>query len=474
MTQVEYVSTRGGREAISFKNTILGGLAEDGGLYMPTEYPQFSGEFLHSLRGKSYPRVACEVLRQFAPDIPVPTLFRLCRRAYTAETFRNVPLGHNPKDIVHVGHLWGKTYLCDLNAGPTLAFKDLAMQLIGELFVFTLAGRPMNILGATSGDTGPAAIAAMRGKPGIKTFILSPEKGMSPFQARQMYGVIDDSVFNLVTREGFSEAQAVVKAIMEDVEFKEKYHLGAINSINWGRVAAQVVYYVWSYLKLGLKDGEQFDVAIPAGNFGNSEAARIAKMCGLPIRNIVVASNENDVLFEFFTTGIYRPRKGRVITTSPSMDIDAASNLERFIFDLLGRDGVQVKACYDGLKVTGVIDLSALLPDIARFGFRSARATMPDVEQVIGQMYERTGRIIDPHTAVAFSAATCLQTSDVVMLVLSTAHAAKFGETIEHTLGITPPVPDSMAGWEVSLERAYDIPDLTVNWVKQFIEERVA
>lgn len=472
---MRYVSTRGGANAMSFTETILGGLAPDGGLYMPASgWPVFTKDFLRSLRGKSYPYVVCAVLRHFAPEISPPTLFRMCRRAFTAEKFSHGRPDYNPKGIVHVSRLWENIFQSDLNCGPSQAFKDLAMQIVGEMIVYALMMTKreyINFLLATTGDTGPAAISAMKGRPGIKTFTIMPNRGMSAFQRYQMCGVIDPSVFNLVMNGDFDNAQAVVKAIMQDLDFKERYHIGAVNSINLGRIVAQVAYYVWTWLKMDLRDGEQFDVSIPSGNFGNAEAAFIAKQADLPIRHIIIATNENDVLHDFFTTGIYRPRTSRVITTSPSMDISVASNLERFIYDLVGQDSAKVREYYAGLKESGgVIDLSHLLPKIQDWGFKTARASITDVDNVIRQAYMQTGQIVDPHTAVAIFAATEHRTPAVPVVVMSTAQACKFNETIMRVLGRSAPMPPSMAGWE-SVRQDFIPVEYDVDQMKRIIEQ---
>ena len=470
-----YVSTRDGAKGISFTETILGGLAPDGGLYMPASgWPVFSEDFFRLLRGKSYPYVVSEMLRRFAPEIPAPTLFRMCRQAFTAEKFSYGRPDYKPGGIVYVSRMWGNIYMSDLNCGPSLAFKDQAMQIMGELIAHALkmTGREyINFLLATSGDTGPAAIAAMKGRPGIKTFTIMPNQGMSAFQRYQMCGVFDGSVFNLVMNGDFDNAQAVTKAIMEDFDFKQRYRIGAVNSINLGRIVAQVAYYVWTWLQLSLRDGEQFDVAIPSGNFGNAEAAFIAKQCGLPIRHIIIATNENDVLYDFFTTGIYRPRTSRVITTSPSMDISVASNLERFIYDLVGQDSAKVRELYAGLKQPGgVIDLSHLLSKIQNLGFKTARASMDDVDNVIRQAYFQTSQIVDPHTAVAIWAALQHQARDVPMVVMSTAQPCKFNETIERVLNFPAPVPPNMQGWEAA-PQAFIPVEYDVDQVKKIIEQ---
>lgn len=469
---MRYVSTRGGAPAISYTEAILEGLAPDGGLYMPESgWPIFTNDFFRSLQGKNYPYVAATTMQHSAPEIPASVMFDMARRAFTSLKFCNGPSDYNPGKIVHVNRLRRDLFLADLNCGPSFAFKDLAMQMMAEKFVHALRGKPLNLLLATTGDTGPAAVEAMKGRSNIKTFTIMPDRGMSPFQQYQMCGVIDPAVFNLVMNGDFDNAQAVVKAIMKDLEFKKRYNIGAVNSINLGRIMAQVAYYVWVYLQLSLPEGEQFDVSIPCGNFGNAEAAFIAKQQGVPIRHIVIATNENDVLYDFFTTGIYRPRTSRVITTSPSMDISVASNLERFIFYLVGQVGAEVRELYEGLKQPdGVIDLAHLLPEIQNLGFRTQRANSDNVDLVIRQIYDRCGLIIDPHTAVATYAATHQRTLGVPMVVMSTAQPCKFNETIKRVLGFQAPTPEKMQGWESSPQDFIPV-EYSVDQVKRIIEQ---
>jgi threonine synthase len=341
-------------------------------------------------------------------------------------------------------------YLLGLSEGPTLAFKDMAMQFLGQVFPHVLRERgvTLNILGATSGDTGSAAEYAMRGKDAVAVFMLSPEGRMSAFQRAQMYSLQDPNIHNIAVNGNFDQAQDIVKALASDLSFKSKWHLGAVNSINWARIAAQVVYYFHGWLRATTGAGQQVSFAVPSGNFGNILAGHIARTMGLPIRRLVLATNENNVLEEFFRTGIYRPRIAAqtFVTSSPSMDISRASNFERFVFDLVGRDPARVKALWDELTEKGSFDLSSYKPAFeSTYGFQAGSSTHHDRLATIRSVMDRTGVLIDPHTADGVKVAAPLVEPDIPMIVLETALPAKFSEVIEEALGHPAPVP---AGFE--------------------------
>src|SRR5579872_6689008 len=363
---MQYVSTRGQAAPLSFSQILLGGLAPDGGLYLPTTYPQVSAGELDAWRKLSYADLALEILKKFADDIPEADLRALTQKTYTAEVYCNVRPGEHADQITPLRVLEqgdGKTLLLQaLSNGPTLAFKDMAMQLLGNLFEYALSKQhaELNIFGATSGDTGSAAEYAMRGKRGIRVFMLSPHKKMSAFQTAQMFSLQDPNIFNIAVEGVFDDCQDMVKAVSNDHEFKAKQKIGTVNSINWARVVAQVVYYFRGYLAATTDNSQKVSFTVPSGNFGNICAGHIARMMGLPIDKLVVATNENDVLDEFFTTGVYRVRKSAETyhTTSPSMDISKASNFERFIYDLLGRDSDRVRALFKKVETHGGFDLS--------------------------------------------------------------------------------------------------------------------
>ena len=363
---MHYISTRGQAPKLRFSEILLGGLASDGGLYVPETYPKFTAADLAAMRGMSYPALAFAVLSRLIDDIPAADLKAIIDKTYTVEVYRYTHNGENAADITPLKTLEPGLHLLALSNGPTLAFKDVAMQLLGNLFEYTLAktGGELNILGATSGDTGSAAEYAMRGKRGIRVFMLSPQHGMTRFQQAQMYALQDENIHNLVIRGVFDQCQDMVKAVSNDLDFKTQHHIGAVNSINWARVAAQSVYYFKAYFaatkdnqKAG--DDQQVSFAVPSGNFGNVCAGHIARQMGLPIKKLIVATNENDVLDEFFQTGVYRPRADTLHTSSPSMDISKASNFERFIFDLVGRDAQKIRALWREVEAGRSFDLKA-------------------------------------------------------------------------------------------------------------------
>ena len=342
---MRYVSTRGAwhDRPQPFLAILLEGLAPDGGLAVPFSYPAFSAGELDALAGRPYREVACAVLGRYADDIPPADLEGIVARAYTEEKFGG-------DAIVPLRELEPGLSLLRVSNGPTLAFKDIALQLLGELFEYALAraGRTMTILGATSGDTGSSAEVAMRGRRGIDVFMLSPKGRMSPFQQAQMYSLPDPNIHNLAIEGTFDDCQDIVKAINADAAFKARHAIGAVNSINWARIAAQIVYYVTGTLAARRAPGAAVDFAVPSGNFGNILAAHAAKRMGVPIRRLVLATNENDVLDEFFRTGRYRPRGAAEThaTSSPSMDISKASNFERFVYDAVGRDPARLAALW--------------------------------------------------------------------------------------------------------------------------------
>ncbi len=359
-----YVSTRGGMDPSPFSEILLGGLAPDGGLVLPETYPRIDDATLSEWRALSYPQLAFEIVRRYVSDIDEAQLRALVEGTYTEKVFGS-------KDITPVLGLEDELYLLQLSNGPTLAFKDVAMQLLGNLFEHVLdrEGRQINIVGATSGDTGSAAEYAMRGKGHVRVFMLSPHGRMSAFQRAQMYSLADPNIFNIVVYGVFDDCQDMVKAVSNDLAFKRRYSVGTVNSINWARVMAQVVYYFKGYFAVTKGNDQQVSFTVPSGNFGNVLAGHIARMMGLPIRRLVVATNENDVLDEFFRTGAYRARKSAETfeTSSPSMDISKASNFERFVHDLVGGDKARVKSLWRELDTRGVFDLSGT-PEFAHCG----------------------------------------------------------------------------------------------------------
>ncbi len=457
---MKYVSTRGGSSPKGFCEILLEGLAQDGGLAMPERYPRFSPADLARMRSMSYPDLAFDVLSRFIDDIPPQDLKGLVDKTYRADVFGSA-------DIAPLTGLEPGLSILELSNGPTLAFKDMAMQLLGNLFEYVLArdGRELNILGATSGDTGSAAEYAMRGKKGVRVFMLSPKGKMSPFQTAQMFSLQDPNIFNIAVDGVFDDCQDIVKAVSGDATFKERYKIGAVNSINWARVVAQAVYYFKAYFAATKSDDEVVSFAVPSGNFGNIYAGHVARMMGLPIKHLVLATNENNVLDEFFRTGVYRVRKGHETkqTSSPSMDISKASNFERFVFDLVGRNGAQVKALWATLDREGAFDLrgTPLIDQLPGYGFVSGSSSHGDRLTMIRHVHRTHGRLIDTHTADGLNVAQAYREPGVPMIALETALPAKFEETIVEALGFKPPRPAGFENIEALPKRFVDMPVAT-------------
>ena len=466
---MKYISTRGDRTQRGFSEILLEGLAPDGGLYLPVEYPKIDQTTLARWRGLSYAELAFEVLSLYIDDIPAADLRDIVARTYTREVFGSA-------EIVPLKRLEPGLYLEALSNGPTLAFKDMAMQLLGNLFEYELArrGEQLNILGATSGDTGSAAEYAMRGKKGVRVFMLSPHGRMSPFQQAQMFSLQDANIHNLAVEGVFDDCQDIVKAVSNDLEFKRRHRIGTVNSINWARLVAQVVYYFAGYFQATTSNDEVVSFAVPSGNFGNICAGHVARMMGLPIRQLVLATNENDVLDEFFRTGIYRVRKSAETyeTSSPSMDISKASNFERFVFDLLGRDGERTRQLFkDEVELHGSFQL---LPHefarVADYGFVSGRSTHADRLATIRDTFERCAVMIDTHTADGLKVARERRQPGVPMLVLETALPVKFAATIREALGREPERPAALAGIE-NLPKRFKVVPPSTQAIKDYIAQ---
>ena len=474
---MKYISTRGQAPAQTFSQILLGGLAPDGGLYMPQTYPQFTANDLAKMRDKNYRELAFAILSRFVSDIPAGDLEALVDRTYVAQTYCHTRPGQNAHDITPLLSLEADMHILSLSNGPTLAFKDMAMQLLGNLFEYVLAraGQEINILGATSGDTGSAAEYAMRGKHGIRVFMLSPEHGMTPFQQAQMYSLQDANIYNIAVQGVFDDCQDMVKAVSNDAAFKARYHIGAVNSINWARVAAQVIYYFKAWLAVTEDNQQEVSFAVPSGNFGNVCAGHIARQMGLPIRRLIVATNENDVLDEFFRTGVYRPRGAASTyhTSSPSMDISKASNFERFVFDLAERDGDKVRMLWSRVEAGGSFDLKAegLFERVADYGFVSGSSSHADRLRTIREVYDRYGVIIDPHTADGVKVGLQRREAGVPLVCLETALPAKFEATIVEALGRRPERPRDLENLESLPQRVHAMA-ASAQAIKDYIAAR--
>jgi threonine synthase len=400
----------------------------------------------------------------------VPELKSIVQRTYQAKIFGSA-------DITPLKTLEPGLHLLALSNGPTLAFKDMAMQLLGQLFEYELArrGQTLNILGATSGDTGSSAEYAMRGKRGIRVFMLSPHRKMSRFQTAQMFSLQDPNIFNIAVRGVFDDCQDMVKAVSNDLGFKRRQRIGTVNSINWARVAAQVVYFFKGYFEATASNDEEVSFAVPSGNFGNICAGHIARMMGLPIRQLILATNENDVLDEFFRTGIYRPRATAQTwhTSSPSMDISKASNFERFVYDLVGRDAATVRELWATVEAGGAFDLSASahFARISDYGFVSGRSTHADRIATIRRVWSQYGVMIDTHTADGLKVGLERRDPAVPLVCLETALPVKFEETIREALYREPERPPDLAGIE-DLPQRFELMDASPEAVKAYIAAR--
>ena len=478
---MDYISTRdASAQPRSFTDILLTGLSPDGGLFMPAVYPSITPELLNEWRElllrDGYAALAAEVLKLYVDDIPEADLEAIARRAYRTPVFADeeiVPVTRL-NDTLHIGHL---------SEGPTAAFKDMAMQLLGELFEYELArrGEELNILGATSGDTGSSAEYAMRGRDGIRVFMLTPAGRMTPFQQAQMFGLDDPNIFNIALDGVFDDCQDVVKAVSADAAFKSKYSIGAVNSINFARLLAQVVYYIATYLKVTETNDERVSFCVPTGNFGNVCAGHIAKQMGLPIDRLIVATNENDVLHDFFANGEYRPRSAAEThaTSSPSMDISKASNFERMLFDATLRDSDLTSELFANRVKNGGFAASDLGGEEVmerirgEFGFASGTSTHADRVATIKRVSDEFGVLVDPHTADGVYVAEQLAGEvDTPIVVLETALPVKFADTIAEAIGEAPEVPERFADIMDAERHVTDLPN-DAEAVKAFIAEAI-
>ncbi len=464
---MRYVSTRGGMAPATFSDILLGGLAPDGGLTIPQLYPTLVPGELASWRNLSYPELAFAILSKFADDLPAAALRALIDKTYTAAIFRT-------EAITPLVPLSDGVWLLGLSNGPTLAFKDIALQLLGNLFEYALLKTDghLNILGATSGDTGSSAEYAMRGKHGIRVFMLSPYQKMSRFQTAQMFSLQDPNIFNIAVRGVFDDCQDMVKAVSNDATFKARYSIGTVNSINWARVAAQVVYYFKGWLAATTRDDQAVSFAVPSGNFGNICAGYIAKRMGLPIPRLILATNENNVLDEFFRTGVYRVRATTQVmqTSSPSMDISKASNFERFVYDIVDRDPAVVRNLWRQLDTKGFFDLSGsdYFRAVQASGFVSGSSTHQDRMGTIRRIYRESGIIIDTHTADGVKVGLEYREDGIPLICVETALPAKFEDSIVEALGRSP---DRPAGYEnlESLPQRFEVMDPNVSQIQDYI-----
>jgi threonine synthase len=461
-------------EPLPFTRILLGGLAPDGGLVVPEAIPQVDDATLTLWRGQSYAELAFNILSLYCDDIPGEDLRAMVERTYTAEVFGSPEI--TPLTLLDDAGA-GPLYLQHLSNGPTLAFKDLAMQLLGRLFEHVLLDedRWLNVLGATSGDTGSAAEYAMRGKRNLRIFMLSPNGRMSRFQRAQMYSLRDENIFNIAIDGIFDDCQDLVKAVSEDLSFKGRHSIGTVNSINWARVVAQVVYYFKGYFAATSSNDQQVSFAVPTGNFGNVLAAHIARLMGLPVAKLIVATNENDVLDEFFKTGRYRVRSSAQTheTSSPSMDISKASNFERFVFDLLDRDTSRVASLWQMVKSYGEFDLGGTreFHRAQAWGFRSGSSSHAERIATIRHWRDKAGIVVDTHTADGLAVSGQYREAGVPMICMETAQPVKFAESIREAIGEEPPPPPAYRNLESMVQR-YTLMPPDVRMLKRFIAAR--
>jgi threonine synthase len=461
---LRYVSTRGAAPVLEFEDAVLAGLARDGGLYVPEEWPQFSADRLRTMRGLSYADIAFQIMQPFVDGaIDDTDLKTLIDESYDS-------FSHDA--VAPLQQLDDNLFLLELFHGPTLAFKDFALQVLGRLFDYILArrGERITIVGATSGDTGSAAIEACRGREAIEIFILHPEGRVSDIQRCQMTTVQEANVHNIAIEGTFDDCQDLVKEMFNDEEFRSQQNLSAVNSINWARIMAQVVYYVSSALSLGAPD-RSIAYAVPTGNFGDIFAGYVASKIGLPIERLIIGTNTNDILTRFMETGAM-DAKDVVPTLSPAMDIQVSSNFERLLFDLHGRDGRVISQAMTAFRESGTMTATSAVLDKARELFSAARLDDAGIKAQIAATYKNSGMIVDPHTATGLHAATvCAPDSSVPVVALSTAHPAKFPDAVEAAIGVRPSLPSNLADLLERPERLDTLPnDLAM--VQAFVSDR--
>ena len=468
---MRYISTRGNMLSKAFSEVVLSGLASDGGLAIPESYPRISKSELEQWRNLNYPDLAFKIISKFVDDIPETDLRSIIDRTYTPEAFHN-------DEITPLKTLEPGVHILSLSNGPTLAFKDIAMQFLGNLFEYVLekSGKELNILGATSGDTGSSAEYAMKGKNGIRIFMLSPHEKMTAFQTAQMFSLRDPNIFNISIRGVFDDCQDIVKVVSNDSEFKENNHIGTVNSINWARIVAQIVYYFKGYFAATDSNDQQVSFAVPSGNFGNICAGHVAFMMGLPIKKLILATNENDVLHEFFSTGCYRPRTAEETshTSSPSMDISKASNFERFIFDMTSRDAEKVSKLWKEVDNNRPFDISGtpLWEKIRKSHIISGTSNHKARIETIREIHSKYGVLVDPHTADGLEVGLNYREKNIPLICLETALPAKFSESIVEAIGTEPSRPDGYDNLE-ELPQHFVEMDADAAEIKAFISSNI-
>jgi threonine synthase len=457
---MRYLSTRGQAPVLGFSDALLAGLARDGGLYLPAEWPRFSAAEIRAMRGLSYAELAIRVLTPYVGgEIDSATFARIVREAYA--TFDHAA-------VCPLVQLDSNRFVLELFHGPTLAFKDVAMQLLARLMDHVLAehGRRATIAGATSGDTGGAAVEAFAGRDRTDIFILFPEGRVSPVQQRQMTTSNAANVHAIAIEGNFDDCQALVKDMFNDHGFRDRVALSGVNSINWARIMAQIVYYFSSALSLGAPD-RAVSFAVPTGNFGDIFAGYAAKQMGLPVERLVIATNDNDILARAIASGAYETR-GVVATTSPSMDIQVSSNFERLLFEAAGRDAATVRRYMNGLKQSGSFTIDPASLARIRADFAAGRSAMAETAETIGRQLAKSGYLADPHTATAIHVADSIEVSATPMVVLATAHPAKFPTAILEASGVKPVLPSRLSDLMARKENFTVLPS-SIKMVEDYI-----
>jgi len=457
---MKYCSTRGKVQGLSFSDAVMMGLADDGGLLLPESIPQLSKTELQKFSELPYPDLAFQIISRFATDIPAADLKELIDRSYASFDHPQITPVIKQDDL----------YILELFHGPTLAFKDVALQFLGNLFEYFLQQKNerMNIIGATSGDTGSAAIYGVRGKKNINIFILHPHGKVSPIQELQMTTVTDANVFNLAVNGTFDDAQAIVKEIFGDLDFKHRNALGAVNSINWARVLAQVVYYFYAWFQVNKDTGaEGIEVAVPTGNFGDIFAGYIAKRMGVPISRLILATNANNILSRCINSGDYSMSEV-CHSLSPSMDIQIASNFERYLYYLLDCDAKKVVTAMEDFKENGQLIFSETQKQQLKRDFSAASCNDDETVTMISAFYNDHGYILDPHTAVGVTIGQRIRNRDKPLVCLATAHPAKFGDAVKKAIGSDPDLPAPFVGL-ASKEKKVATIDAKVEAVKAYI-----
>ena len=459
---MNYISTRGEAPVLGFADVLLAGLARDGGLYVPEDWPRFSADDIRAMRGLPYPDLAIRLLTPFvAGEIDQKSFEAIVREAYA--TFRHDAVC----PLVQVG---SNRFVLELFHGPTLAFKDVAMQLLGRLMdhVLTERGQRATIVGATSGDTGGAAIEAFAGRDRTDIFILFPHGRVSPVQQRQMTSSTAANVHALAIEGNFDDCQALVKAMFNDHRFRDATALSGVNSINWARIMAQIVYYFSAAISLGAPD-RKISFTVPTGNFGDIFAGYAAKRMGLPIDRLVIATNDNDILARTLATGVYEMR-GVTATTSPSMDIQISSNFERLLFEVSGRDAAAVRRWMEQLKQSGSFTIEGKALQAIRAEFDAGRSDMAETAAEIAATLKASGYLLDPHTATGSHVARG-RAGNSPMVVLATAHPAKFPDAVRQACGVTPALPDWLSDLMDRPEK-YKVLPSDIKIVEDYVSQR--